>query len=538
MKRWLLAAVAFCALTSSVSAQVPLPPPTAAPTLSPSPTEQAASVTPSFTAPANEASAPDAIIDFSVASEPLDVVVAADVLFPAGIAFQVRFRTPEVGVNSITMTAEQAGWDGQTIDIDLAVAVSNDGGLSTVDYLWNIGENAPRLFEPMTVAWTITPRGGRSEVVETELVFADSRVSWTILETGGIPARFAASDSRTNAAVISAQLSSLSALLDAGGREILPVKVVVFPPGIAIDPCTSDDAVAGMNTPLKALCDSKSAMSRYADQGWDVAAVTSAGSSPTIVADAIARAAYPALFASEDVPEWFKTGLIAYLAGAFSANELEIARSGSRNNSLLLSLDIVPSDAEIHLWRAQSLGALVYMASQIGVAPMLDMLSQLDNGESLDDIWLDRTGQTLNVLTISWRNWIFSPRAEAAYNSLPNLAPTVTLVPTRTASYTPTPTSTFTPSATWTNTLTPSITPTMTPSVSSGFEQPTAAPTSTPTATLHPTITPRPAVAFSLDDAPEEPLFPFDRSLSVVAAAAVLVIVLSGAFLVLSRRRK
>jgi hypothetical protein len=542
MKRRLLAAAAFWALTLGVYAQTPLAPPTALPTAFPSvtpvPLEPSATLTPSFTTSISETASPTETVDPLVTNDPLEMAVAADVLFPAGVAFQVVFRGPETGLRSITMTAEQEGWAGQTIDIDPSEVDIDENGLSVLSYLWSVGENPPRLFEPLTITWSITPRGGASEVVETEIAFADSRVTWVVAETSGIPTRFAVSDTRTTVAVISAQLSSLSDLLGAGGREIPPLNVVLFPSGVNIDPCVSGDSLVGPLTAIEALCDSESATSLYAEQGWDVAAVTITAPVREIVVDSVVRAAYPVIFDSEDVPDWFKTGVISYLAGSFNANELDVARSASRSNSLLSELDIVPSDAKANQWRVQSIGTVVYMASQIGVVPMLEMLSRIDDGELLSDVWLDQSGQTLSAINVSWRNWIFSPRAEAAYSSLPSLAPTLTLVPTRTATFTPTPTSTLTPSATWTNTLIPSLTPTMTPSVASGFEQPTAAPTHTPTATLRPTITPRPAVAFSLEDAPEEPSSPLDRSLTIIAAVAVVVVVVSAVFLLFTRRRK
>lgn len=542
MKRWMFAAAVFCVLTLGGDAQAPLPPPTAVPTAlatsSPIPTEQPATVASPEAASNSETSMPTQTIDPLITPHPLDLTVTAEVLFPAGIAFHVAFRTPEAGLSSITMTAEQDAWDGETIEINPVEVHIDESGVSVFTYWWTIDENAPRLFEPLTITWAITPRGTATESAQVEVSFADSRVMWAIMESNGLPAKFAAADSRTTAAVINAQMTALSELLEAAGREIPPVNVVLFPSGVVIDPCKSGDILTGSQITIETSCDSERAASLYAEQGWDVAAVTSAVPMREIVVEKVVRSTYPTLFASEDVPEWFKVGLVAYLSGSFNANELEIARSASRNNSHFPSLDFVPSDAETHQWHVQSTGIVVYMASQIGVIPMLEMLDRIDSGEAMEDVWLDQSQQPLNVLNVAWRNWIFSFRAEAAYNSPPSLAPTLTLVPTRTSTFTPTATSTLTPSATWTNTPTPSITPTMTPSVASGFEQPTAAPTQTPTATLRPSITPLPAVLFSLDETVEETPSPLDRSLAIAGTLAVLVVVLSAVFLIVSRRRK
>ena len=536
MKRRVLAVAACCALTFAAQAQTPLPPPTSAVTAPPtaSATEQPATPTPAI----SETSSATETIDAADPVEPLDLAVSADVLFPAGIAFQLSFREPSAGLRSITMTAEQHGWDGQAVNIDLADVTTDEDGLSTVSYLWAVAENPPLLFAPLTITWSVTPRSGVGETVETELIFADSRVTWAIVESGDIPVLLAVAESRTTAVAARAQLTLLSELMDAGGRQVPPLNVVLFPSGVTSDPCAGSDILVSSQTALETPCDFETASALYTAQGWDLAAMPNALALRTLITDKIIRAVYPSLFATEEVPRWFKAGLIDYLAGSFNINELETIRSASRNNSLLSSLEIAPSAADADKWRIQSVGMVVYMASRIGVVSMLDMLGRVDDGEALSDVWLDETGQAIQVLNVSWRNWIFSAVAEAAFNAPPSLAPTPTLVPTRTASLTPTATSSLTPTATWTNTPIPSITPTPTPSVASGFEQPTAAPTDTPTATLHPTITPRPPVAFALDNTPDDPVDPLNRPLIIAGVAAVTMVALSTLFLVFTRRHK
>jgi len=536
MKRRVIAVAACCALTFGAHAQTPLLPPTAAATASPtaSATFQPATPTPAI----SETLAATETVDPLVTVEPMDLAVSADVLFPAGIGFQLRFREPAAGLDSITMTAEQQGWEGQTINVDPADVVIDDDGLSTIGYLWTVAENPPRLFEPLTITWLVAPRGGVSETAETELVFADSRITWTVVESADIPIHFAVAGSRTTVVAARAQLRLLSELMDAGGRQVPPVSIVLFPAGVDTDPCAESDVFVGAQTALEAPCDFEAASALYTGQGWELAAAANALALRSLITEKIVHAAYPSLFTTDVVPRWFKVGLIDYLAGSFNITELEAARGASRNNSLLPSLDITPSDADAGKWRIQSIGMVVYMASRTGVVPMLEVLGRVDDGEPLSDVWLDETGQAMHALNASWRNWIFSPYAEAAFGAPPSLAPTLTLVPTRTASFTPTATSTLTPTSTWTNTLVPSITPTPTPSVASGFEQPTAAPTAAPTATLHPTITPRPPVAFALDDTADAPASPLDRSLTIAAIAAVTMIVLSAAFLFFARRRR
>ena len=154
MKRRLLAVAACCALTFGAQAQTPLPPPTAAVTAQPAATatDQPATPTPAMsdTPAVTETLNP-------LTTEPLEVTVSADVLFPAGIAFQLSFREPTAGIRSITMTAEQQGWEGQTIDLDPADVIIDENDLSTVSYLWTVAENPPRLFEPLTITWSAKP---------------------------------------------------------------------------------------------------------------------------------------------------------------------------------------------------------------------------------------------------------------------------------------------------------------------------------------------------------------------------------------------
>lgn len=539
MKRRIFAAVVFCVLTFGVHAQIPLLPPTFMPTDLPSITpiliQQTVTALSASTTAADPTASSNGANDSLRAAEPLDIVVFTDVLFPVGFAFKVVFRHPEAGISALTMTAEQAGWVGQTRDIDLDNVYTDENGLSALSYFWEVTEDPPRLFEPLTIIWSITPRGQASQSINVETVFADDRVKWGMIGQD-TDTQFAAADSRTTAAVVSAQLNSLSELLEAGRRRMPRLNTVIFPQGIAVDPCINAKALTGAQTTVEVPCAAGMADTLYARAGWDVKQVMAASNIRTLVTERIIPAAYPLLFASAEVPEWFKTGVIAYLAGSYGPSDLELVRAASRNNSMLPSLDIIPSDPAYTQWRAQSIGTVIYMASQIGVAPMLGILRHIDEGETLGDLWLARSGQALSALNAIWRSWIFSPRAESAYNMPPDLGPTLTLVPTRTPTFTPTSTLTLTPSATWTDTTTPSLTPTPTPSTASGFAPPTAAPTHTPTATSNPTITPLPAVGFTLERELEESPASPDASVAIVALSAIAV--LGAVFVLLTRWRK
>lgn len=547
MRRIIAAAVCCLVSLGGVAAQtaVPLQLPTERPTLTATLTPTAtftASSTPSETPPPTET------LDPNVTVGPLNLTVTYDVLFPAGIGFHLAFRTPSTRIESITFTAAQDGWAGETRNISLDGVVLDSGGESHLFYLWTLAQDPPTMLVPVTLTWTVVPRGGEAETVEVEAVWADPRFRWVAAEADGAPITVAVPDGRTSLSIALAQSDILAEILAFAGRDIAPLKAMIFPASASPNPCpVGDDSsvLRGENTGIGGMtadCSLAAALEAYDVQGWTPLHATSTTPIQFVLTDAIIKAAYPGLF-DGDAPAWFKYGIVAYLSGLYSTNDLATVRAASRSNQFFPLENEPTTDAQRRDWGQQSTGIVLYMASRVGLPSMLDVLDQLDAGESLAEVWTTTTGQLLSAVNPAWRSWIFTPQGEAAYGALPSLAPTATLVPTRTMTPSLTPTLTSTP----TSTLTPTETPTETPLPSdtplfAPFVPATAAPTATPTVTPPPTLTARPAEPFALGPLPTAtPLNATQNSPQTVAIAAgaglVIALILIGAIVFMIRRR-
>ncbi|MBP6298238.1 MAG: hypothetical protein KA401_02735 [Anaerolineae bacterium] len=539
MRRILLVAAVLLSMHGLVSAQAtPLPnvlvPPTAPPTATSSATATTTvTFTPSPTLTGTltptETVAPD------ITNQPLNIDVAADVLFPAGVAFRVSFVVPETGLQSVSLLAEQENWTGEVFTANLAEVAIDEYGVATLYTLWPIPSPLPSLFEPILFTWEVLPRGRAAETAELELAFADPRFTWIVDQSPVASVRFAVPESRSAVTVAKSQIASLAKFVDYVGSEIDPISAAVFPSGSTWNPCRPSRVLVGSLTGFEVPCDSDAASAIYAQQGWEVLDTGPGESVQLVLTRAILPQIFPGLYAGNAAPEWFKIGLLGYLGGLYSTNDLESVRAASRSNLLLPALDVIPAnDTELVRWRAQSTGVVIYMGARLGVRPLLDVAKRVDLGESLSVVWPAETGQDFAALLSTWRSWIFTPSGEAAYGFFPSLDPTPTLLPTRTVTPTNTHTSTFTPSRTSTSTLTP------TPTLQGGFELPTARPTDKPSATPLPTLTPRPAEQFVLGDIPAEPEPERDNSpliafvgIVVVGAALGLII----AIILMFRRR-
>lgn len=517
---------------------VTTPTPTSTPSASPTPTgtpTQTQPPTSDATSTPTVTPTPSETIDPRRTHAPLNAVINADVLFPVGVAFHVTYTRPENGVRAVTLTVAQDGWRGETIELDLETIQTDVNGISQFDYVWHAADRPPRLFEPLTLTWTIAPTGRVAQSFEATAMFADARVpAWHVVPVDGMPVTFAAAVSRASASLIGAHLALVGRIVAHGGRTVDPVRVVVFPIGVDPDPCAAGPTIAGAVTTIAVECESAAAAAIYDAQGWTIRSASLSQPLQVLLTDELLRSAYPVLFASDTVPAWFKDGLRAYLAGAFSVNDLETARMAARSGALLHSLDIVPdNDAEAGQLRQQGTGVVLYMAAQVGLFRLLDVLDRLEAGEPLDVVWPSVSGQVLDALIVGWSSWIFTAQAESAYAITPSLDPTRTPIPTATdtATFTPRPTVTPSPSPTLTPTPTASWTPTETPV----FEHPTAAPTRPPTETALPTLTPLPAESFTLEVPPDDS----GNGLSafVIVAGVLAAIASLAAVVALVRRR-
>lgn len=539
MRRMLLLAVFLTAIHGASFAQVSPPtnvlvPPTAPPTLTPSLTPTA-TITSTLTPTATITPTPTDTIAPEITNQPLNIDVTADILFPEGVAFRVSFNTPDTGIQSVQLRAVQSEWTGDVFTANLADLIIDERGLAVLYSLWPIPAVPPTLFETILFTWEITPRGRATESEEIEIAFADPRFSWVVEESSVAPVKFAVPESRSAVIVAQGQIASLSRFAAYAERDLEPLSAILFPSNSSWVPCRSGETLIGATTGIEVPCNPESAPALYEEQGWVPLETGITETVPYVLTRAILPSVFPNLFANGQVPEWFKAGIVGYFGGLYSSNDLESVRAVSRSNLLIPSLDQVPvGESDLLRWRAQSIGGVIYMASQIGVGPLIEMIGRIDAGEPLSSVWQDVSDQQLDALSNIWRSWIFTPRGEVAYGLLPSLDPTPTPVPTRTVTLTNTFTSTYTP------TRTPTPTATLTATLSGGYELPTAAPTQRPTETPLPTLTPRPAEQFVLGEIPVAPASPSDNTPLLVF---VLIVVIGGAigliasvFLMIRRR--
>jgi hypothetical protein len=191
----------------------------------------------------------------------------------------------------------------------------------------------------------------------------------------------------------------------------------------------------------------------------------------------------------------------------------------------------VPNDS-VDVWRAQSYGMVLYIASQIGVPELFDLAGDLGAAETFEAAYQSAVGRPLTTLLVELERWIFTDNAATAFIYTPYLASTPT--PTSTSSHTPFP-ATSTPLPT--ETLPPTATVTVTGVLSS---------TPLPTRTLTPTelpstpsVTPRPAG--SLNTATPAPVVqssaPMNDTARTAGIGAVILLVVVSIGLLLMRRR-
>lgn len=164
-----------------------------------------------------------------------------------------------------------------------------------------------------------------------------------------------------------------------------------------------------------------------------------------------------------NVPEWFREGLTEF----DSALKVELNAPvliASRSNSLL-QLDVMAKapapNSNIDLWRSESYGLVVYVASQIGVDGLFKLASNAGTATSFEAAYQTALGKPIDTLLGSFGRWLFTNAAAGAFTftvyQAATPSPTPTRTPTITRTPTPTNTATFTPTPTVTGVL--SLTP-------------------------------------------------------------------------------
>jgi hypothetical protein len=192
---------------------------------------------------------------------------------------------------------------------------------------------------------------------------------------------------------------------------------------------------------------------------------------------------YEPLWAGRSIPAWFRSGLQQFVARPAKSDLLGPLQLAGRGNRLFPLDASAPTNPEaVALWRAQSVGLVLYLANRLGVQGVFDLARDAGTAESFDLLLTERLARQVTQLLPDFERWLFSDAAFNAFNLSLYLGPT----PTPTVTRTPEPTRT--PSPTWTLTLTPTATVT-------GVLSPTPTATITPTRTPTrgpATVTPRP----------------------------------------------
>jgi hypothetical protein len=237
-----------------------------------------------------------------------------------------------------------------------------------------------------------------------------------------------------------------------------------------------------------------------------------------IVAD-LTDSFYQASWGNKAVPEWFRAGLQQFYSPSPKTSLLPLVLTAARNDRLFALSEMSAAPVrDVDVWRAQSYGMVLYIASQRGVPALFRLANEIGTAETFEAAYQSAVGQPLNMFLANWERWIFTQDAAVAFAYTPYQANTPT--PTPTSSPTPfpateTPTLTFTPTFTVTATVTGNLSPTPLPTR-------TLTPTGQPGT---PTVTPRPAGSLNTPTPlPVQSVTPVDSSVRIVGIGIIILL--------------
>jgi len=443
----------------------------------------------------------------------------SDWLFPFAAVFQFRLDARPNEITSAVVSISQEGWPSQT-QVVQPQQVSNQPSQSDIKLVWEIPSSAPpRLFKPLVFTWIFTFDDGHIVTHIESFEFSDPRFEWSVDDNVEASIQLAAPNSNVSSPSIRRLITSLVERLRLETTQPLSgLKIVLYNSFDSLNLCPPDSVAFGPNTDTELACTAGTLETLYAAQGYTVikASPLSVGVVLSVLTGYLVDTAYTSLWAGQNVPEWFRFGLKRFYDPSTKISEFSFAVNAARNGSLLPSLENPPADGQARaLWESQATGWVLYMAEQVGFNGVLDIASSITDGNSLADVYLQRTGNPLTSVSSGWRVWLFTERARAVYGL--SLYSAVTPTPTATETVTLTPTITHTPSATPTRTPTP--TPTDTPPYTA---TPTRTPTITPT--LTPTVTLRARVSFTPSDVQSDGRSEAVESISGVITTIVLIL--------------
>ncbi|MBI5668947.1 MAG: hypothetical protein HZC41_13160 [Chloroflexi bacterium] len=448
----------------------------------------------------------------------------SEVIFPQAIRFSVVLSRPVAELAAVSLTVRPQGQTPAVVDLTLAQALVSQP-YSELAYIWDIPSAAPpRLFSEIRFEWQATTRDGERARAEDRLMFSDKRVTWIQREADPI-----------NLTIPADGLAAPNNVLGRLQRELQPVydllaentgrsptfNLMVYP-GVPAG-CVSDErgepVAIGPISGTVVACDRELAGRIYASSGYQVVQSGSPGyaAMQAALVDALVRGFYD----WPSVPDWFAAGLATFHEPAPLPGALPRLMAAARSDRLY-PLEIMtrqPGGVDDDLWRAQSYGMVIYIASRAGVPGLFRLAEQASAVEGFDAAYRSLMNRSVENLLTDWQQWLFSAEATNAFTITPYLAATPTPTPSRTPTATATPPPSDTPTP-FPPTLTPTLlgfAPTLTPLPSA-----TASRTPLPAA---PTVTPRPPGSLFTPTPAVMPELAAPPAMMVGIAAVVLIVI-------------
>lgn len=460
------------------------------------------------------------------------VDVVNEVLFPQALRLSLYLAASADQLQAATLTIRPEDQAEVVLPVDLDNVNPLDDTYIEIIAQWTLpADNPPRLFSPISVAWTVTTLDGTISTARSTFLFTDQRAEWVADEDPAGRLNLVFASSGPVSPRVRRELQPALDLITVNTSASPQFSFMIYEPDV-VPGCQQNeegDSVAiGPLSGESVPCSPRTASAVYNSASLTPIQRMASGSNTTLTTllSAMLPRYYAAYWTDKEVPLWFQSGLVQFYMPVLRGSEYQLSPMlayvrGGRILSLE-QLNTLPDTAQADLWRAQSYSLVLYMADQFGVNGLYQLARSISSAPDLAAAYQTTTGRSLNSLLSGWENWLFSDDAISAYSYTPYQPATAT--PTAT----PTATSTITPSPTDTPTLTPTATVT---GVLTFTPPPSSVPTRTPTA-RPPTTTPRPAG--SLDTPTPTPVpsviaLPTDSTrtgLLALAGIALLVIML------------
>ncbi len=413
--------------------------------------------------------------------------------FPQQVNFLLLTKRRESNIAELDLIVRHGG-ESFPITIDPTTVITTpNGGL--IEYTWIIpGDPLPRLFQPIRYQWNITTVEGRVFNLAGDFVFEDTRIEWQLSNDLSAQVNINYGRGQVDPNRVRQGIRETYNLLFEDLDNQPTYNLVVYPSNVPVGCATNQEGDPIIRIPTTegietVECNLDFAYRIFDDSDYMVFSESSVDLIQQTLIKLLVETYYLEQWGASDVPDWFLSGLQQFYDPRPKTEMLVLAQKESRLGDLL-SLDelaIQPEDEDkLALWEAQSVGLVIYLADKIGVDALFDFADSLNQYDSFEEAYDDVVNQDLDLLLLSWQDWLFLSSSEADYQYQPYLPDTAT--PTVTATVTQTPTPTFTPSITPDITSTPRPTFTRIPPPS--------------------TTTPLPAQSFSVQptDAPPTPI--------------------------------